>query len=330
MPVRTGIVIVGAGFGGIGMGIALKKAGYHDFVILEKDDDLGGTWRDNSYPGCACDVPSPLYSYSYELNPAWTRLFAPQREIWDYLRMCARKYGVDTHIRYGCAVDRMDWDEGAGCWHIATGSGGYRARAVVSAGGALHLPSYPDIPRPHCFQRYRLSLRALGSPRRPDGPAGRGDRHGGLRDPVHPRDRRPAGPAAGVPALGAVAPPAAGHHHPGPGARHAGGRAAGGPGGAGRHLLGAGSQGARLRRPSPADGPAGGAGSAASEPPGRRPGPARQADPGLHHRMQAHPAVLQLLSRPATAQRGPHHRPDHRDNAELAWSPRTARSTRPT
>ena len=146
MPVRTGIVIVGAGFGGIGMGIALKKAGYHDFVILEKDDDLGGTWRDNSYPGCACDVPSPLYSYSYELNPAWTRLFAPQREIWDYLRMCARKYGVDTHIRYGCAVQRMDWDEEAGCWHITTGPGGYRARAVVAAGGALHLPSYPDIP----------------------------------------------------------------------------------------------------------------------------------------------------------------------------------------
>jgi cation diffusion facilitator CzcD-associated flavoprotein CzcO len=64
-----GIVIVGAGSGGIGMGIALKKAGYHDFVILDKDDDLGGTWRDNQYPGCACDVPSPLYSYSFELNP---------------------------------------------------------------------------------------------------------------------------------------------------------------------------------------------------------------------------------------------------------------------
>ena len=91
-------------------------------------------------------MPSPLYSYSYELNPSWTRLFAPQQEIWDYLRMCARKYGVDTHVRYGCAVDRMDWDEEAGCWHIATGSGGYLARAVVSAGGALHLPSYPDIP----------------------------------------------------------------------------------------------------------------------------------------------------------------------------------------
>src|ERR1019366_1980102 len=93
-PDMTGIVIVGAGFGGIGMAIALKKAGFHDFVILEKSDDLGGTWHHNQYPGCACDVPSPLYSYSFELNPAWSRLFAPQQEIWEYLRMCARKYGV--------------------------------------------------------------------------------------------------------------------------------------------------------------------------------------------------------------------------------------------
>jgi len=146
MPVATGIVITGAGFSGIGMAIALKKAGFHDFVILEKDSDLGGTWRDNQYPGCACDVPSPLYSYSYELNPSWTRVFAPQQEIWDYLRMCARKYGVERHIRYGCAVERMDWDDRARSWNIGTGhDGGYRARAVVSAGGALHIPSYPDI-----------------------------------------------------------------------------------------------------------------------------------------------------------------------------------------
>ena len=108
-----GIVIVGAGFGGIGMGIALKKAGYNDFVILDKAHDLGGTWRDNQYPGCACDVPSPLYSYSFELNPDWTHLFAPQQEIWDYLRNCARKYRLDEHIRYGTAVERMDWDDQA-------------------------------------------------------------------------------------------------------------------------------------------------------------------------------------------------------------------------
>ena len=145
MPLATGIVIAGAGFAGIGMGIALKKAGYHDFVILEKDGDLGGTWRDNTYPGCACDVPAPLYSYSFELNPSWTRLFAPQREIWDYLRGCAAKYGVDRHIRYECPVERMDWDDEARRWQIAAGNG-YQARAVVSAGGALHVPSYPEIP----------------------------------------------------------------------------------------------------------------------------------------------------------------------------------------
>jgi cation diffusion facilitator CzcD-associated flavoprotein CzcO len=147
MPVTTSIVIAGAGFAGLGMAIALKKAGFDDFVVLEKDDDLGGTWRDNQYPGCACDVPSPLYSYSWELNPSWTRLFAPQQEIWDYLRMCARKYGVEEHIRYGCPVQRADWDGDTRRWHLAAGpDGGYQARAVVSASGALHVPSHPDIP----------------------------------------------------------------------------------------------------------------------------------------------------------------------------------------
>jgi len=166
-----GIVIIGAGFGGIGMAIALKRAGFHDFVVLEKSEDLGGTWHHNQYPGCACDVPSPLYSYSFELNPSWSRLFAPQQEIWDYLRMCARKYGVEEHIRYGCTVEHLDWDDGARRWNIATsrgagdgrgaghGRGGgdtrddgtertedYRARAVVAGAGALHLPSVPDIP----------------------------------------------------------------------------------------------------------------------------------------------------------------------------------------
>ncbi len=155
-----GIVIVGAGFGGIGMAIALKRAGFDDFVILEKSEDLGGTWYDNQYPGCACDVPSPLYSYSFELNPSWSRLFAPREEIWAYLRACARKYGVDEHIRYGCAVEQLNWDDGARRWNIATSrdsgdgrhsggyrdSGGYRARAVVAAAGFAHRPSYPDIP----------------------------------------------------------------------------------------------------------------------------------------------------------------------------------------
>ncbi|HEX6520047.1 MAG TPA: NAD(P)/FAD-dependent oxidoreductase [Streptosporangiaceae bacterium] len=146
MSERAKIVIVGAGFSGIGMGIALKKAGFDDFVILEKDADLGGTWRDNRYPGCACDVPSPLYSFSYELNPSWTRLFAPQPEIWEYLRECAVKYHVSRHIRYGSAVEGMEWDDAARRWTVRTADGErYRAHAVVSGAGALHIPSYPEI-----------------------------------------------------------------------------------------------------------------------------------------------------------------------------------------
>nr|BFE86928.1 hypothetical protein GCM10020093_095290 [Planobispora longispora] len=94
MRTRPGITIIGSGFAGIGMAIKLKEAGYHDFVILEKAADLGGTWRDNTYPGCACDVPSHMYSFSYELNPGWSRMFSPQTEIWDYMRDCVVKYGL--------------------------------------------------------------------------------------------------------------------------------------------------------------------------------------------------------------------------------------------
>ena len=146
MPVRTGIVMVRAGFGGIGMGIALRKAGYHDFVILEKDDDLGGTWRDNSYPGCACDVPSPLYSYSYELNPGAMNadFYAPRRK-WDYLRMCANTAWTPTS---GTAARSTGWTwtKGPGAGTSRPGQADTGTGRVVLAGGALHLPSYPDIP----------------------------------------------------------------------------------------------------------------------------------------------------------------------------------------
>ncbi len=140
------IAIVGTGFSGIGMGIALKKTGFSDFVILEKGSDLGGTWRDNQYPGCACDVPSPLYSYSYELNPSWTRLFAPQPEIWKYLRGCVTKYGVGEHIQYGRRVEGIEWDDTSRMWTVRTADGQrYRSHAVVSGVGALHIPTFPDI-----------------------------------------------------------------------------------------------------------------------------------------------------------------------------------------
>jgi cation diffusion facilitator CzcD-associated flavoprotein CzcO len=141
------IVIIGSGFAGLGMAIQLKKAGYHDFVILEKNSDLGGTWRDNSYPGCACDVPSHMYSFSFELNPGWSRMFAPQREIWDYMRRCVRKYGIEPHLRYDSAVESLEWDDAAAHWQVTTADGTrLTPRAVISGIGALHIPSYPDLP----------------------------------------------------------------------------------------------------------------------------------------------------------------------------------------
>ncbi|MET8861682.1 NAD(P)/FAD-dependent oxidoreductase [Nonomuraea sp. NPDC004580] len=142
-----GIVIVGSGFAGICMAIKLKEAGYHDFVILEKAGEPGGTWRDNTYPGCACDVPSHMYSYSFALNPGWSRMFSPQEEIRRYLRACAAAYGVTPHIRYGRRVTSLEYDDPTRTWTVTTEDGEtLRPHAVVSAIGALHIPKFPDIP----------------------------------------------------------------------------------------------------------------------------------------------------------------------------------------
>ncbi|GAA4080526.1 NAD(P)/FAD-dependent oxidoreductase [Actinomadura miaoliensis] len=141
------IVIVGSGFAGLGMAIQLKRHGFHDFVVLEKSPALGGTWHDNTYPGCACDVPSHMYSFSFELNPGWSRMFAPQPEIRAYLERTADKYDVRRHIRFGVAVETMEYDETARRWNVTTADGTVlRPRAVVSGIGALHIPKYPDLP----------------------------------------------------------------------------------------------------------------------------------------------------------------------------------------
>lgn len=142
------IIIVGAGFAGLGMAIRLKQEGIHDFTILERADRLGGTWRDNTYPGIACDIPAPLYSYSFEPNPGWSRLFAPQDEILAYLERCADKYGVRPHIRFGTAVTGASFDERSGLWSITTSQGStLTARVLVSGSGhALTQPVYPDVP----------------------------------------------------------------------------------------------------------------------------------------------------------------------------------------
>lgn len=147
MGERNRVIIVGTGFSGLGMAIQLKRSGIHDFVVLEKASDVGGTWRDNTYPGCACDIQSHMYSFSFEQNPAWTRSFPSQPEIWDYLRRVADRYDLWHHIRFGQELTGARWDEAAQVWHAQTKSGGeFTGQFLVSGVGALHLPNIPALP----------------------------------------------------------------------------------------------------------------------------------------------------------------------------------------
>ena len=141
------IAIIGAGPGGLCMGIRLKGAGFEGFEILEKAGGVGGTWYHNRYPGCACDIPSHLYSFSFELKRDWSRPYAPQPEILAYLEHCAEKYGLLPHCRFGDAVRRARWDEEAAEWTLETASGRtVSADVVVSAVGMFNEISVPEIP----------------------------------------------------------------------------------------------------------------------------------------------------------------------------------------
>src|SRR6185312_14166531 len=137
------VVVIGAGFGGLGAAGRLKRDGVGDVAVLERADDLGGTWRDNSYPGCACDVPSHLYSYSFALNPNWSRAYSPQAEIWAYLRRVAADEGIEP--RYGVDVLSAAWNDDDRCWHLATSKGPLTAQVLISATGPLCEPAIPKI-----------------------------------------------------------------------------------------------------------------------------------------------------------------------------------------
>ncbi|MGZ3714315.1 MAG: flavin-containing monooxygenase [Ktedonobacterales bacterium] len=143
---HTGVAILGTGFSGLGMAIRLKQQGYDDFVVLERADDVGGTWRDNTYPGCACDVPSHLYSFSFAPNPLWSRAYSPQSEIWKYLRRCAERFGILPHIRWNSELLDAIWDERDLCWHILTTQGRIAADMLIFGNGPLSEPSLPTIP----------------------------------------------------------------------------------------------------------------------------------------------------------------------------------------
>ena len=146
------IAIIGTGFSGLCAGIKLKESGRNNFVIYEKADDLGGTWRDNTYPGAECDVPSSLYSYSFERNPNWTFKWSEQEEILEYMRHCATKYGLIPHIRYGVEVTSLRYQDASSTWILETAAGeSEEFDVVVSAVGMLHKPFTPEIPGAESF-----------------------------------------------------------------------------------------------------------------------------------------------------------------------------------
>jgi len=139
-------LIIGAGFTGLGTAIKLREAGVEDLVILERADRVGGTWRDNNYPGAACDIPSLLYSYSFAQNPKWSRAYSPSEEICRHIEDLADRFDLRRHIRFDADVEALVFDEAEGVWDIATSGGdAYRARTVVAASGPLADASFPQV-----------------------------------------------------------------------------------------------------------------------------------------------------------------------------------------
>ncbi len=143
---RHRVVVIGAGPGGICAGVRLLQAGYRDFVIVDQASSVGGTWYHNRYPGAECDVMSHLYSFSFELNPEWSQRYARQPEIRDYLERCAKKYGLDAHLRLGAGVRSAVWDEREAVWRMTLVDGAVvEANVVISAVGMFNEPSWPEI-----------------------------------------------------------------------------------------------------------------------------------------------------------------------------------------
>jgi cation diffusion facilitator CzcD-associated flavoprotein CzcO len=136
-PRHLHVAIVGSGFSGLGTAIRLKEDGETDFLVFERASQLGGVWRDNTYPGCSCDVPSHLYSFSFARNPSWTRSFSRQAEIWAYLEECADRFGIRPYLRFNHGVEEATWDDSRQRWNLVTTGGRFTADVLVAAVGAL-------------------------------------------------------------------------------------------------------------------------------------------------------------------------------------------------
>ena len=197
------IAIIGAGPGGLCMGIRLESAGFARFEILEKASGVGGTWYHNRYPGCACDVPSHLYSFSFELKRDWSRPYAPQPEILAYLEHCAAKYGLLPHCRFGDAVRRARWDEAAAHWTLELASGRtLSADVVVSAIGMFNEIALPEIPGLDSFAGTLFHSARWNWDHALSGEAVGRDRQRGERGAARAGDREAGGSGLPVPAHG--------------------------------------------------------------------------------------------------------------------------------
>ena len=144
-PLTVKHLVVGAGFAGLCAAIKLQEDGERDFVVVERGSDVGGTWRDNTYPGAACDVPSQLYSYSFAPNPDWSSSYSPQPEIQAYIQSVAQRSGVLDRFVFDTAVQDLSWDDEAQRWSVTTSGATYSAQFVVLGAGALSEPALPDI-----------------------------------------------------------------------------------------------------------------------------------------------------------------------------------------
>jgi cation diffusion facilitator CzcD-associated flavoprotein CzcO len=152
LPAQVEIAVVGAGFGGLGAAIRLRQQGYEDVLVLERGSDVGGTWHHNTYPGCQCDIPSNLYSFSFAPKHDWTHSYPEQPQIQRYLRDCAERFGVLEHIRFNCEVLEAAWDATSGRWTVETSDGRLSAKTLIAASGLLSEPSVPYVPGLDSFE----------------------------------------------------------------------------------------------------------------------------------------------------------------------------------
>ncbi len=187
----TSVGIIGSGFGALAVAIELKRAGHTDLRLWERSDDLGGVWRDNTYPGAGCDVPSPLYSFSYEPNPHWTRRYALQEEIHAYIRSVADKHGITPLVRFGHEVVAATWNNASSTWTVTFADDREdTVDILVSAVGQLSRPTLPRIDGRRVVRRHLVPLRAVGPLLRPGRQVHRGRGLGRQRRAAHP----PPGP----------------------------------------------------------------------------------------------------------------------------------------